>query len=619
MLKKQLGLFNVFSLAAGTMISSGLFVLPGIAFSIAGPSIVLAYALAGVLMLPALLSKCELASAMPKSGGTYFFTERSLGPLMGTIAGLADSLALALKASFALIGMAAMVKIIFPQSDEITLKIIAIILCLFFATLNLLSVKGTGRFQNTMVIGLLLVLTIYFVRGIPEVQASKYEPFVPFGIKSLLAATGMAFISFGGISKIVAIAEEVNSYRSLIIGMFLAFGVVMFLYIIVVFVTVGVVDHNELAGSLVPIELGAKVLMGNIGTAIISIAAFLAFATTANGGILSSSRTPMAMSIDGLLPEIISRTNKKFHTPHVSIALISAFIIIVVSILNVEQLVKTASAILILTFILDQIALIIMRFSGIQSYRPTFKVPLVPWLQIATIITYLFIILEMGYIPIAICTCFALIAVIWYLLYVQRKIDRESAIVYFVKRIVSRHISRSGLEDELKQIALERDNITFDRFDKLIHNAMILDIQKPISAKDFFEMIAEKLSEKIGHDKDKLFKLFLDRERESTTVIAPGLAIPHIVINGENIFEIILIRCKDGIIFSELQEPVKIAFVLIGSQDERNFHLKALMGIAHIVNEADFEKRWFNAANHEQLRDIILLSGRKREEASNGI
>lgn len=82
-------------------------------------------------MLPALLSKCELASAMPKSGGTYFYAERSLGPLMGTIAGLADALALALKASFALIGMAAMAKIVFPQSTEITMKIITVILCLF--------------------------------------------------------------------------------------------------------------------------------------------------------------------------------------------------------------------------------------------------------------------------------------------------------------------------------------------------------------------------------------------------------------------------------------------------------------------------------------------------------
>ena len=78
----------MFSIAAGAMISSGLFVLPGLAFAKSGPAVILAYAIAGVLIIPAMLAKAELATAMPRAGGTYFFIERSLGPLAGTIAGL---------------------------------------------------------------------------------------------------------------------------------------------------------------------------------------------------------------------------------------------------------------------------------------------------------------------------------------------------------------------------------------------------------------------------------------------------------------------------------------------------------------------------------------------------
>ncbi len=83
-LARKLGFWDVFCIAAGAMISSGLFILPGQAFqACGGPAVVLAYALAGLLMIPALLSKCELATAMPRSGGTYFYRELIIGPLPG--------------------------------------------------------------------------------------------------------------------------------------------------------------------------------------------------------------------------------------------------------------------------------------------------------------------------------------------------------------------------------------------------------------------------------------------------------------------------------------------------------------------------------------------------------
>ena len=73
MLSKSLGAFSVFSLAAGAMISSGLFVLPGLVFKLSGPSIILAYLVAGLLYLPALFAQLELSTAMPRAGASYFF------------------------------------------------------------------------------------------------------------------------------------------------------------------------------------------------------------------------------------------------------------------------------------------------------------------------------------------------------------------------------------------------------------------------------------------------------------------------------------------------------------------------------------------------------------------
>lgn len=614
MLKKQLGLISVFSIAAGAMISSGLFILPGLAFAKAGPSVVISYLLAGLLVIPSILSNAELATAMPKAGGSYFFIERSLGPLMGTFAGLANWLAITLKTVFAMVGIGALAVVLFPSGGDLTVKLVSAGICLFFLLVNLFSVRGTGRLQSGFVIVLIAILVAFMVKAVPFVELQRFSPFLPFGVKSMFAVAGMVFISFGGLTKVIDVSEEVrNSSRNVPLGMFIAFFVVNTLHVLVIFAMIGVLQPEVLTGSLAPIEFAAKAVAGTAGEILVGIGAFIAFATTANSGLLSASRTPMAMSRDGLVPQFLSQSSRKFHTPHFSLMLTAGFILFVIFTLSIENLVKTASTIMIVMFILTNISVVIMRHSGIQTYRPTFKAPFTPWMQIGTIVIYLFLIFEMGYVPLILTGVFAIIAMVWYLFYVQKRIDRQSAIVYLVKTIVSKHIQRTGLEEELKQLALQRDRIVADRFDELVRDCVILDINEKISATDLFHKASQTLSKKLNIDSNKLYELFIQRERESTTVIKPGLAIPHIVVEGQKIFEILLVRCREGAIFSELQEPVKTAFVLIGSSDERNYHLRVLMSIAHIVSEAEFESRWFAAKNVEQLRDIVHLSGRKRD------
>ncbi len=613
MLKKELGLWGVFSIAAGAMISSGLFVLPGIAFARTGPSLILAYLLAGLLNLPTMFSQAELATAMPVSGGSYFVVERSLGAFAGTVAGLVNWLSIALKAAFAVFGIGALVGFFFPGTGDWGIKITAIVACVLFSTLNISTVRGTGRAQGFMVIGLFAILGAYIVAGIPKVTPEQYTPFMSSGFRSFFAVTGMVFVSYGGLTKVVDVAGEIkNPPRNLVWGMILAFAAVNLLYLLTVFVTVGVTDAAELRDSVAPISLGAEATMGGVGTVIIAVAAFLAYATTANAGILSASRSPMAMSRDGLLPEFLSKTNARFGTPAISIIITSLLIVFVIMFLSVEDLIKTASTMLLISFVLVNIAVVILRRSRIQSYRPTFRAPLVPWLPIGVVVLYGFLIAEMGRVPLITTASFLGVASLWYLTYVHWRIDRQSAIIYLVETVLSRHIKRTGLEDELLRISLERDEVKPDRFDEIVRSCPVLDIKEPISAQELFNQLADVLAPRLGKKQQDIVKLFRHREMESSTVVQPGLAIPHIVIEGNHVFEIVLVRCSGGATFSELTQPVKTAFVLIGSEDERNFHLKALVAIAHIVQEAGFEKRWEEARNIEQLRDIVILSRRKR-------
>jgi len=605
MLKKDLIHKDVFYIAARAMIFSGLFLLPGIAFG--------SYALAVLFMIPTMLSELELSTVIPKSGEKYFSADRSLGPLVGTMAGLGNWFSIALKSSFALMGIGAFTILFFPASGEGTMKIVSLAFCLLFTILSMINVKSTGKIRNWIASGFFAILILYIGMGLQFINLSRFHPFTPMGKSASLAIAGLVFLSYGGLIKVADFGEEVREpHRSLPLSMILAFASVNLFYLLVTFVTVGTVDQDTLSRSIAPLALGAYASMGKIGWILISITAFLAFAVTANAGIPSASRSPMAMSRNGLLPEILSRTSRKAGAPYVSILITSLIMALVIIFLSIEDIVKTASTMMLLMFILINASVIIVRQGRSQSYRPTFRIPLYPLPQIATIIIYVILIIDMGSVPFFISCAFVLLACLWYILYVSRRMERESALVFLVNNVISRKIRRIGMEQELRQISLERDDMTMDRFDLLAKDCIILDIKERIPAKDMFRRVARELSESVNMSEEKLYEMFLERERETSTIVHPGLAIPHIIVEGQGIFKLLLARAANGIIFSDLHPPVKTVFVLVGSHDERNYHLRALMTIAHIVEETDFEKRWSEAGNIEQLRDVILLSRRKR-------
>ena len=258
-LKPKFGFWEVFCIAAGAMISSGLFVLPGIAFARAGPGVVLAYGLAGVMVVPAMLAQAELVSAMPKAGGTYFFVERSMGALPGTLAGLANWLSLSLKSAFALIGIGAMLRLIRPDAPMVAIKAIAIAGCVVFTVLNLVSAERAGRLQILLVAGLLTILGAFVVAGFGSMEPANFEGFFDTGPLAILATAGLVFVSFGGLTKVASIAEEVRRPgRNIPAGMFAASMVVTGLYVAVAAVVVGNLDSRELANNLEPVATAAR-------------------------------------------------------------------------------------------------------------------------------------------------------------------------------------------------------------------------------------------------------------------------------------------------------------------------------------------------------------------------
>ena len=265
-------------------------------------------------------------------------------------------------------------------------------------------------------------------------------------------------------------------------------------------------------------------------------------------------------------------------------------------------------------FLFVNLSLIVMRESRLQSYRPKFRSPFYPWIQILGILGYGFLIFEMGSVPLSITAIFIACALAWYLVYARKRVNRQAALVHVIERLTAKELVEATLPDELKEIVVERDEIVEDRFDHLIKESIALDLKGPLSRDEFFHQVSSFLAGKLGVEPDKLTKLFIQREEESHTIIRPGLAIPHIIVEGKHKFSLLLARAKEGVTFPGSSSPVHTIFVLVGTRDERNFHLRALAAIAQIAQDKDFDKNWQACRNSEELKHLVLLAERKRFE-----
>ncbi|RKZ03525.1 MAG: hypothetical protein DRQ04_02190, partial [Candidatus Hydrothermota bacterium] len=336
--------------------------------------------------------------------------------------------------------------------------------------------------------------------------------------------------------------------------------------------------------------------------------------TTANAGILSSSRSLQAMSRDGWLPTGIKKLHPRFGTPYVAVLTTSLFMALLILLLDLEKLVEVASTVQLILFVMVNASLFIMRESKIVTYRPSFRAPLYPWIYVLSTLIYLVFIAMMGLPTLLTTLIFFAAALIWYWIYPRKGEKRRSALMYMVEKAADGEFRDSSLSRELREILMERDELVEDRFDRLVKRSPILDLKGSYTMEEFFRIASQELSPSLGVDPDVLAKKLLEREAQSHTVVRPGLAIPHIIVEGEGKFALLIARARDGISFSGEKEPVRAVFLMAGTRDERNFHLRALMAIASIAHEEDFERRWTEARTPEDLRNYILSSRRKRTE-----
>ncbi|MAL16958.1 MAG: amino acid transporter [Balneola sp.] len=624
-LAKELGLSDVYAIATGAMFSSGFFLLPGLAAAETGPSVFLAYLVSGIIVLPTMFSVAELATAMPKAGGTYYIIDRSLGPMIGTIGGYGSWLALVLKSAFALIGMGAYISIFY----EVPIIPVAVILTIVFGILNVVGAKETTMLQKILVTALVSIMFFYIVQGvfavfeldIVKVTQEQFTPFFIDGYYGFFATVGMVFVSYAGLTKVASIAEEVkNPDRNIPLGMFLAIATAVTVYVIGVYIMVALLEPAAFREDLTPVATAGEVFLDWLpeptGLILVVIAAVAAFASTGNAGIMSASRYPMAMARDKLINERFAKLSK-LGTPLWSVVATVLMMIFFLVAFNVAEVAKLASAFQLLLFGLLNLAVIVMRESKIEEYDPGFNSPFYPWIQIAGIILSIILIFEMGVLSILFTILVSVFGIIWFKYYAADKVDRQGAIFHVHARLGKN--KDQGLEHEMRNILREKGLRQEDPYEEMISRADVLEFDSSVGYDEILEETSKLYSEKLGRSTDELYEMFSELDADKIIPIASGVALNHARIDADILPEMVLVRIKGGLKVDKLKklnskkvgdESLKCLLFFISPDENAGQHLRILAHIAEMVSTKNFLNRWIAADNEEVLREILLRDER---------
>ena len=416
------------------MLGSGIFVLPGIAAAKTGPSVWVAYLLAAVCILPAVLSKSELGTAMPSSGGTYVYIERALGPLLGTISGIGLWLSLLLKSSFALVGFGAYL-LVLVDLPPAYLKYIALVFLFLIMLLNIFGVKKVGKVQIIIVSFSVLGLILVLLFGLPRVHTDMLHPSITHGSYGLVSTIAFVYISYAGVTKIAAIAGEIkNPSRNLPLAMIMSLLIITSIYVLVAVTLVGNIPVDALKSDIKPIYTIANLFGGKYFGYAAGVLGVITLISMANSGVLAASRFPFAMANNKLLPDIVSRIQPKHLTPITSIISTCVFMALVILFLDVEKIAKLASAFMVLMFVLVNFCVIILRETAVQWYNPSFRAPFYPFVQIFGILSGVVLLLFLGWLPILAILVVSIIGLLTYLFYGKQRTQRTGVLMRYGHR-----------------------------------------------------------------------------------------------------------------------------------------------------------------------------------------
>jgi len=398
-LERKLGLFSVVILSISAMLGSGLFVLPSLAMMELGGGesplggIWLAYLFAGLVILPGAISKSELASAMPSSGGAYIYIEKTFGQLIGTISGLGLWANFMLKSAFALIGFRAYLWVLEGIIGvSINLDYAVMIMLVLIVGVNILGAKSIKKIQTPIVlvsVSYLICICIWAL-ATNELNWDVALSREAFGADwhSFSSTAALVFVSYIGVTKLAAVGGEIqNPSKNMPQGILISLLFSIFLYVFVTLIMVITVDPMSYVEGGHAREDPIYIFAFSVGgKTIATIAATFAAITVLSGslaGIMAASRFLFALARDNLLPAFFENVHMKYLTPHWAIVGTGLSMAAAILYLPVHDVAEFASGFNIMVFIAINLCVLVLRTSAKSHwYEPEWRSPLFPFVQI---------------------------------------------------------------------------------------------------------------------------------------------------------------------------------------------------------------------------------------------
>ncbi len=433
-LERTLGLSGGLAIGIGTMIGAGIFVFPGLAGAEVGTAATASFAVGGVVALLVALPTSELATAMPKSGGGYYFISRGLGTLAGTVIGLSLWLGLVFATAFYLVGLGfyaldalAEIGITIGASPGVLVSALAVFFGIAFTVLNVTGTENAAKLQNWIVALLLSMLVAFLAFGLleafgfvdagtPPGEARDVWETVP-----ILSVAALVFTSYLGFAQVATVAGEMKQPgRNLPLAMIGSVVIVTFLYVLTIYVATNVFTQDALAaaGETAMVEVGRE-LLGPAGALVIIVGGLLATMSSANASILSTSRAIYGVSKDALLPRWAGRINLKYGTPHVALGMAGGPVIVLAATRQVQLLAEVASFLHLIMYGLMCVALLAIRRDEPEWYDPDFRVPGGPVIPVVGALSSFGLIAFMDRLSIGVGIAVILLTAGWYFYYAR--------------------------------------------------------------------------------------------------------------------------------------------------------------------------------------------------------